>query len=192
MLTLGAAATTLYLLRGRDRRGGGRYTGQLPAATTLDNVAHAAHLFAFPIWTFAVVAGAIWAEASWGRYWGWDLKETWTFITWVLYAAHLRAAATPGWGRRSAPWLALAALSRLPRQLHRPKHLDHRVALVRRDLTARGSGESGGCLHSSEPRRRTRAWLAAPHRRQAPAVMTLAMDFRRRSAGAQTRSSRTV
>ena len=107
--TVGAAATALYLLRIRaDRRGSGRYAAQLPPAATLDRLAHSAHLLAFPIWTFAVIAGAIWAEASWGRYWGWDPKETWAFVTWLLYAAHLHASATPGRGRRSAPWFALA------------------------------------------------------------------------------------
>ena len=64
--------------------------------------------FAFPIWTFAVIAGAIWAENSWGRYWGWDPKETWAFITWVLYAAYLHAQATAGWRGRKAAWFALA------------------------------------------------------------------------------------
>ena len=62
----------------------------------------------FPIWTFAVIAGAIWAENSWGRYWGWDPKETWAFITWVFYAAHLHAQATAGWRGVRASWFALA------------------------------------------------------------------------------------
>ena len=59
--------------------------------------------FVFPLWTFAVIAGAIWAENAWGRYWGWDPKETWAFITWVVYAGYLHARATAGWrGRRAA------------------------------------------------------------------------------------------
>jgi cytochrome c-type biogenesis protein CcsB len=74
----------------------------------LHRVAHAAVLFAFPIWTFAVIAGAIWAENSWGRYWGWDPKETWAFITWVLYAAYLHAESTAGWRGTRAAWFALA------------------------------------------------------------------------------------
>ena len=60
------------------------------------------------MWTFAVLAGAIWAEDSWGRYWGWDPKETWAFITWVLYAAYLHAQSTAGWRGTKAGWLALA------------------------------------------------------------------------------------
>lgn len=59
--------------------------------------------FAFPIWTFAVMAGAVWAHEAWGRYWGWDPKETWAFITWIIYAGYLHARATVGWrGHRAA------------------------------------------------------------------------------------------
>ena len=111
VFTVGAAATALYLLRRRaDARDAGvavaGYAGRLPAARTLEDIAHTAHLFAFPVWTFAVLAGAIWAEDSWGRYWGWDPKETWAFITWVLYAAY--AQSTAGWRGTKAGWLALA------------------------------------------------------------------------------------
>jgi len=82
---------------------------QLPSATSLDRVSYSVIAFAFPVWTFAVIAGAIWAEAAWGRYWGWDPKETWSFITWVLYAGYLHARATAGWKGRKAAWVAVAA-----------------------------------------------------------------------------------
>ncbi|WP_199421633.1 c-type cytochrome biogenesis protein CcsB [Actinotalea solisilvae] len=114
VFTVGAAATSLYLLRRRAdvRDPGGRatrgYASRLPSAATLERVAHTAHVFAFPVWTFAVLAGAIWAEDSWGRYWGWDPKETWAFITWVLYAAYLHAQSTAGWRGPKAGGLALA------------------------------------------------------------------------------------
>jgi len=65
----------------------------------------------FPLWTFAVISGAIWAEAAWGRYWGWDPKETWAFITWVIYAAYLHARVTVGWRGRKAAYIALAGIS---------------------------------------------------------------------------------
>jgi cytochrome c-type biogenesis protein CcsB len=81
----------------------------LPAAPTLDRVTYAVIAFAFPIWTFAIIAGAIWAEAAWGRYWGWDPKETWSFITWVLYAGYLHARATAGWKGTKAAWIGVAA-----------------------------------------------------------------------------------
>jgi cytochrome c-type biogenesis protein CcsB len=76
---------------------------RLPSAQTLDRAAYRIIAFAFPIWTFAVIAGAIWAQEAWGRYWGWDPKETWSFITWVIFAGYLHARATSGWkGRRAA------------------------------------------------------------------------------------------
>jgi cytochrome c-type biogenesis protein CcsB len=75
----------------------------LPAAEVLDRLAYRVIAFAFPVWTFAIIAGAIWAEQAWSRYWGWDPKETWSFITWLAYAAYLHARATAGWrGRRAA------------------------------------------------------------------------------------------
>jgi cytochrome c-type biogenesis protein CcsB len=78
----------------------------LPAAQTLEELAHRTTAFAFPIWTFGIIAGAIWGQAAWGRYWGWDPKETWSFIVWVLYAAYLHARATAGWRGRRAAWIS--------------------------------------------------------------------------------------
>ena len=85
----------------------------LPAASVLDRVSYSVIAFAFPVWTFAVIAGAIWAESAWGRYWGWDPKETWSFITWVLYAGYLHARATAGWKGSKAAWVAVAAAGAL-------------------------------------------------------------------------------
>jgi cytochrome c-type biogenesis protein CcsB len=108
VFTLGAVASVLFVLRERaERRAGARepggYAGRLPASEALDRLAYRVHAFGFPVWTFAVVAGAVWAENAWGRYWGWDPKETWAFVTWVVYAGYLHARATAGWrGRRAA------------------------------------------------------------------------------------------
>ena len=111
MYIFGAVVTVLYLLSARHERkvaageesGLGGIMTQLPSAVKLDQLAYRAILFAFPAWTFAVIAGAIWADHAWGRYWGWDPKETWSFITWIVYAAFLHARATAGWrGRRAA------------------------------------------------------------------------------------------
>ena len=75
----------------------------LPSAERLDQIAYRTVVFAFPIWTFGIMAGAIWADQAWGRYWGWDPTETWAFITWVVYACFLHARVTAGWrGRRAA------------------------------------------------------------------------------------------
>jgi cytochrome c-type biogenesis protein CcsB len=93
------------------RRGG--IVMRLPSAETLDTLTYRTIALAFPIWTFAVVAGAIWAEAAWGRYWGWDPKETWSFITWVIYAAYLHARTTGGWKGRRAAVVSLVGFSAL-------------------------------------------------------------------------------
>jgi len=86
---------------------------KLPSSSSLDTLTYRLIAFGFPIWTFAVIAGAIWAEAAWGRYWGWDPKETWSFITWVCYAAYLHARATAGWRGRKAAAVSLVAFSAL-------------------------------------------------------------------------------
>jgi cytochrome c-type biogenesis protein CcsB len=70
---------------------------RIPSGAQLDKLTYRAVVFGFPIWTFGVMAGAIWADQAWGRYWGWDPVETWAFITWVVYAAYLHARATGGW-----------------------------------------------------------------------------------------------
>jgi cytochrome c-type biogenesis protein CcsB len=110
--TVGAALSLLYLLRElAGRRGTSAQASRLPAAATLDRLAYRVHVFGFPIWTFAVVAGAIWAENAWGRYWGWDPKEVWAFITWVVYAAYLHARATAGWSGPRASAIALVGFA---------------------------------------------------------------------------------
>lgn len=84
-------------------RAGARRRGLLPGSEVLDRLAYRTIAFAFPVWTFAVIAGAIWAERAWGRYWGWDPKEVWAAVTWVVFAGYLHARATAGWrGRRAA------------------------------------------------------------------------------------------
>ena len=84
------------------------FWARLPAADTFDTLAFRAHAIAFPIWTFGTICGAIWAAKAWGRYWGWDPKETWAFITWTIYAGYLHARATSGWRGRRAALIATA------------------------------------------------------------------------------------
>ncbi len=108
-------ASVLYLVRSRyEARGGGGDGGlvaRMPSAASLDRVAHRTAVFGFPIWTFAVIAGAIWAESAWGRFWGWDPKETWAFVAWVVYAAYLHARTTAGWRGRPAAWVNVVGLA---------------------------------------------------------------------------------
>ncbi len=83
------------------------FLDQLPSAATLDRTAYSLHVVAFPLWTFSLIAGAIWAQQAWGSYWNWDPKEVWTFVIWVIYAAYLHARATSGWSLRTANILAI-------------------------------------------------------------------------------------
>jgi len=118
---LGFVATILYLFRDRYETkllGGGTPGGfatsvleRLPSSTSLDKFAYRINAAVFPFWTFTIVAGAIWAGDAWGRYWGWDPKEVWSFITWVAYACYLHARATAGWKGRKAAYLALLAFA---------------------------------------------------------------------------------
>jgi len=78
---------------------------RLPDAQTLDRIAYRTTIFGFPVFGFGVIFGAIWAEEAWGRYWGWDPKETVAFIAWVVYAAYLHARSTAGWRDRKAAWI---------------------------------------------------------------------------------------
>jgi cytochrome c-type biogenesis protein CcsB len=116
---LAAVGTVLYLFRdryevaltagtARDNRWAD-IMRRLPAAASLDKFSYRMNALVFPLWTFTIIAGAIWAQAAWGRYWGWDPKETWSFITWVAYACYLHARATAGWKGRKAAALALVA-----------------------------------------------------------------------------------
>jgi cytochrome c-type biogenesis protein CcsB len=86
---------------------------RLPTLEQLDRLTYRTIMFGFPIWTFGVIAGAIWADQAWGRYWGWDPVETWAFITWVLYAAFLHARATAGWRGRRAHYIQLLGFTSL-------------------------------------------------------------------------------
>jgi cytochrome c-type biogenesis protein CcsB len=116
---VGAVSTILYLFKDSHENkiatGGtpGRFAtsvlDRLPAAATLDKFGYRVNAAVFPLWTFTIIAGAIWAGDAWGRYWGWDPKETWAFITWVAYACYLHARATAGWKGRKAAYLALIA-----------------------------------------------------------------------------------
>lgn len=120
--TVGGMCSVLYLVKERWLAKQGEdgavetegYLSRLPGPASLDRLAYRMHAFAFPVWTFAaLIAGPIWAQSAWGRYWGWDPKEVWAFITWVVYAAYLHARATAGWRGRSAAIIALVGLATL-------------------------------------------------------------------------------
>ncbi|MCF8611986.1 c-type cytochrome biogenesis protein CcsB [Gordonia sp. HY285] len=85
----------------------GRLLGHLPSLESLDRLAYKCVVIGFPLFGLGVICGAIWAESAWGRFWGWDPKETVSFIAWVIYAAYLHARATAGW-RNAAAWINVA------------------------------------------------------------------------------------
>jgi cytochrome c-type biogenesis protein CcsB len=108
-----ASMLFLYRLRQPDGQESDNVLGviarRLPDARTLDRLAYKATIIGFPLFGAGVILGAIWAEAAWGRFWGWDPKETCSFIAWVLYAAYLHARATSGWRDTKAAWINIAA-----------------------------------------------------------------------------------
>ena len=106
-------ASILFLLK-MSRFGDGALAGvvsRLPDAQSLDRIAYRTTIFAFPVFGFGVIFGAIWAEEAWGRYWGWDPKETLSFIAWVIYAAYLHARSTAGWRDKKAAWINVAGFT---------------------------------------------------------------------------------
>jgi len=111
--SVGGVMSILYLVKRRaeDRNNVHGYLERLPSSRKIDLIAYRFLAFAFPLWTFTVVAGAIWAEYAWGRYWGWDPKETWALVTWVIYAGYLHARSTAGWRGTRAAVIAIVGLA---------------------------------------------------------------------------------
>ncbi|OZC60522.1 c-type cytochrome biogenesis protein CcsB [Rhodococcus sp. 15-725-2-2b] len=109
---ISGVASALFLIRMKHPEASGsrmsRIVARLPSAQTLDILAYKTTIFAFPLFGVGVILGAIWAEAAWGRFWGWDPKETVSFIAWIIYAAYLHARATSGWRNTRAAWINIA------------------------------------------------------------------------------------
>lgn len=109
---IGAALSVLYLWQDRVETAGTRsFMNRLPGARQLEHLSYTVHIMAFPLWTFTVIVGAIWARQAWGSYWNWDPKEVWSFVIWVAYAAYLHARVTSGWRRQNATMIALAGFA---------------------------------------------------------------------------------
>jgi cytochrome c-type biogenesis protein CcsB len=84
-----------------------RVLALFPKEEQLERLAYRFNIIGFILWTFTLIAGAIWAERAWHRYWGWDTKEVWTFIIWTIYAGYLHANATRGWSGKRSAWLGV-------------------------------------------------------------------------------------
>ena len=107
---LGAALSVLQLVRARfeaRQMAKARIMNTLPSSSVMESLAYRLNVVGFVLWSFTLIAGAIWAERAWGRYWGWDVKEVWTFIIWVLFAGYIHARATRGWRGSRAAWLGI-------------------------------------------------------------------------------------
>lgn len=118
-LALACSLSVLQLLQARHERKkaeraektGPKYLDTLPNAERLEGLAYRFAIIGFIFWTFTLIAGAIWAQDAWGRYWGFDVKETWTFIIWVLYAGYIHARATRGWRGNPSAWLSIVGFA---------------------------------------------------------------------------------
>jgi cytochrome c-type biogenesis protein CcsB len=118
VFTVAFAASVLQLLRDSRLAGsralagrGWRWLDTVPRPAELEGLSFRLNAVGFVLWTFTLIAGAIWAEHAWGRYWGWDPKEVWTFVIWVVYAAYLHARTTRGWGGRRAAWFVVVGFA---------------------------------------------------------------------------------
>ncbi|PJI95015.1 c-type cytochrome biogenesis protein CcsB [Luteimicrobium subarcticum] len=114
ILTVAFVTSVLQLFKDSRDNGSGlmahrgfRFLDGLPKADKLEVLSFRLNAVGFVLWTFTLIAGAIWAEHAWGRYWGWDPKEVWTFIVWIVYAAYLHARTTRGWSGRRAAYFVL-------------------------------------------------------------------------------------
>lgn len=118
LFTVSFATSVLHLLKdardtGSARLAGGRWQAldALPSMRELEALSFRVTAVGFVLWTFTVMAGAVWAEHTWGRYWGWDPKEVWSFVVWVVYAAYLHARTTRGWSGRRAAWFVVVGFA---------------------------------------------------------------------------------
>ena len=119
LFTLGFSLSVIQLVQERREKirargetlGRGQFMDALPGSSALESSAYQLHAIAFPLWSFTLIAGAIWAEKAWSSYWSWDPKEVWSFVIWVVYAAYLHARATQGYQGRRAAYLAVAGFA---------------------------------------------------------------------------------
>jgi len=105
MFTLAFAVGVMYLIQERQIKSKkiGPFYYRLPALKVLDDLNYRCLTFGFPLLTLGIISGSVWADSAWGSYWSWDPKETWSLITWFLYAALLHGRLTGGWrGRKAA------------------------------------------------------------------------------------------
>jgi cytochrome c-type biogenesis protein CcsB len=104
------AVGIMYLLTGRGRDGGtkeGTFLSLIPASDALEELLYQGVVLGFVLLSLGIMTGSVWAHYAWGSYWSWDPKETWSLITWIVYAVMLHARSVRGWRGRRMAWLAL-------------------------------------------------------------------------------------
>ncbi len=99
------------LVREGAEKAGPGFLRTFPGSERLESMAYRFTIIGFILWTFTLIAGSIWAYYAWSRFWGFDVKETWTFVIWVLYAGYIHARATRGWRGNPSAWLAIVGFS---------------------------------------------------------------------------------
>lgn len=97
----------MYLLKRKDKEGKSRLLERFPSADMLDELTHQMVMFGFLFLSVGIITGAVWANSAWGRYWGWDPKETWSLITWFVYATMLHAKMMRGWHGKRIAYLSI-------------------------------------------------------------------------------------
>jgi cytochrome c-type biogenesis protein CcsB len=111
LFTIAFAIGVLYLVRARREQHPSAkptFVESLPPAAKLEQAAYSLNMVGFILWTFTVIAGAIWAKEAWGAYWQWDPKEVWSFVIWTVYAAYMHGRATAGVDLKKSTYIALA------------------------------------------------------------------------------------
>ena len=118
--TIAAALAAIHVMKESKRintskkaglKGLAKFLKVFPTSEKLERTSYQFNIIGFILWSFTLIAGGIWAEKAWHRFWGWDTKEVWTFIIWTIYAAYLHATTTRGWEGKRASWLALIGFS---------------------------------------------------------------------------------
>jgi cytochrome c-type biogenesis protein CcsB len=99
--------SVMYLIKSRNGAEEGGLVARFPSTSVLDELTHQLGMFGFLFLSAGIITGAVWANSAWGRYWGWDPKETWSLITWLIYAALLHARMMRGWRGRRIAWLSI-------------------------------------------------------------------------------------
>ena len=105
--TIAAGLGIMYLIKNRNPNATTGLIASLPSLKVIDTITHNVLIFGFIWLTIGIITGAVWANSAWGRYWSWDPKETWSFITWAIYAITLHVRFTRGWKGQRIAWLAI-------------------------------------------------------------------------------------